>query len=153
MEYAGFDHELFRRCLVLDLCFLLGRQLIQLRHDQSHITGNGKLSNLLFTVQPSEQARFQEQYWRGVIEFSGTVRLFFNSIQSSRMNLNHTPVVTICIFGVPTHCSDRCTDPSERQSDDHDHGMVPQVGDMGVYDHSHHDRRVYDVCRCRLRAV
>ena len=78
---------------------------------------------------------------------------FFNSIQSSRMNLNHTPVVTIRIFGVPTHCSDRCMDPSERHSDNHDHGMVPQVGDMGVYDHSHHDRRVYDVCRCRLHAV
>ena len=31
---------------------------------------------ILSVVEPSDQARFQEQYWRGVVKFSGTVCLF-----------------------------------------------------------------------------
>ena len=50
--------------------------------------------------QPSEQALLQEQYWRGVIEFSGTVRLFY-SIQPNWTNLIHAPVPSIRIFGAP----------------------------------------------------
>ena len=43
---------------------------------------------ILFMVYPRVQARFQEQYWRGVVEFSGTVRLLLT--QYNQLNLLHS---------------------------------------------------------------